>query len=77
MLTGDEVPSKGYAVLSNVNLMKDPQQFLSQIGYCPQFDAIIEELTGREMVTLFGRLRGISNNFLHSEVEKWLHYLGI
>lgn len=29
------------------------------IGYCPQFDAHIDRLTGRELLTMFARLRGI------------------
>ena len=29
------------------------------IGYCPQFDALIEPLTGRQHLFLYGRLRGI------------------
>ena len=44
------------------------------IGYCPQFDSIIEVLTGREMLTLFSRLRGIKEE--KEEVDKWLQALG-
>jgi ABC-type multidrug transport system ATPase subunit len=29
------------------------------IGYCPQFDALYDELTGREHLHLYARLRGI------------------
>ena len=29
------------------------------LGYCPQVDALIEPLTGREHLTLFARLRGL------------------
>ena len=29
------------------------------IGYCPQFDAVLEELTGNETLTMFCLLRGI------------------
>lgn len=30
-----------------------------RLGYCPQFDAVIDEMTGRETLFLFARLRGI------------------
>ena len=44
------------------------------IGYCPQFDSIIEVLTGREMLLLLARLRGIKED--QAEAEKWLKELG-
>ena len=58
MLTGDEFMSNGQAILMGTGLEEDPRKFLSQIGYCPQFDSIIGEMTGREMLRLFARLRG-------------------
>jgi ABC-type multidrug transport system ATPase subunit len=51
-------------------------QFLAQIGYCPQFDAINEVLTGREMLRLFASLRGVSRANVDNEVNKWLSLLG-
>lgn len=32
---------------------------MEEIGYCPQFDAIIGELTGEEMLALMAGLRGV------------------
>ena len=29
------------------------------IGYCPQFDALYDELTAREHIQLYARLRGV------------------
>lgn len=29
------------------------------MGYCPQFDAIDDQLTGREHLYLYARLRGV------------------
>ena len=29
------------------------------VGYCPQFDALYDELTAREHLMLYARLRGI------------------
>jgi ABC-type multidrug transport system ATPase subunit len=51
-------------------------QFLAQIGYCPQFDAINEALTGREMLKLFASLRGVSKINIDSEVNKWITLMG-
>jgi len=75
MLTGDEILSNGNAFLLGESLVCDRKKFLSMIGYCPQFDSIIEVLTGREMLLLFARLRGIKDD--HAEANKWLEALGI
>ena len=67
-LTGDEIMSNGKAISLGVRLEENRRQFLSQIGYCPQFDSIIGDMTGREMLRLFARLRGTldTNLFLWS-----------
>lgn len=35
------------------------------MGYCPQFDAIDELLTGREHLHLYARLRGVPEGEIH------------
>ena len=47
------------------------------IGYCPQFDALIERLTGREMLTMFARLRGIRESCISSTVDEKLELLNL
>lgn len=59
------------------SLRKDRKKFLENIGYCPQFDAIIGVLTGREMLGLFADLRGIPHSKKNAEVNKWLKKLGL
>lgn len=33
-------------------------------GYCPQFDALIDSMTGRETIALYARLRGIQESYI-------------
>lgn len=61
---------------SSHTLMSMCLQFLAQIGYCQQFDAINEALTGREMLKLFASLRGVSKNNIEYEVKKWITLMG-
>lgn len=44
------------------------------MGYCPQFDAIDELLTGREHLHLYARLRGVPEAEI-SRVRPDLEYL--
>ncbi|XP_069681458.1 phospholipid-transporting ATPase ABCA3-like isoform X2 [Periplaneta americana] len=77
MLTGDEVPSAGDAWIPPYGLTDERRKFLAQIGYCPQFDAINEALTGREMLALFANLRGVSTVDVNNEVNKWITQMGL
>jgi len=76
MLTGDESVSSGESYISNKSLQLDRKSFLSQIGYCPQFDGIIGALTASQMLHLFARLRGIEEAHVTTEVDKWLERMG-
>lgn len=34
-------------------------QVQRRLGYCPQFDALIDQMTGRETLYMYARLRGV------------------
>ncbi|CAL1280712.1 unnamed protein product [Larinioides sclopetarius] len=72
MLTGDCYPTAGNAFIQNVSIMMNLKKFQSYLGYCPQFDALIDRLTGREMLTLFGILRGLTAFDLKERVNKMI-----
>ena len=40
------------------------------VGYCPQFDALIEKLTVRETLVMYARIRGIEEGSIDDEVER-------
>lgn len=39
-------------------------KFQEQLGYCPQFDPLIDQQTVLETLMMFARLRGIKNHLL-------------
>ncbi|KAJ3594748.1 hypothetical protein NHX12_004055 [Muraenolepis orangiensis] len=59
MLTGDSDVSAGEATVAGYSILTDILDVHQNMGYCPQFDAIDELLTGREHLYLYGRLRGV------------------
>lgn len=69
MLTGDIPMSSGNAFLGKASLQNDLQEFQSKIGYCPQFDAQIDRLTGRETLELFALIRGVPTHRVPSVVN--------
>lgn len=40
-------------------MLTDLQSVHQNMGYCPQFDAITDLLTGREHLEFYSRLRGV------------------
>ena len=77
MLTGDETPSQGDADILGRRLGGDRRKFLAQVGYCPQFDSIIPQLTGRELLGLMATVRGLELDTVAREVDRWTAVLGI
>lgn len=59
MLTGDENISSGGAWVEGISVKTDMNKVHQRIGYCPQFDALIDDLTGRETLKIFALLKGV------------------
>uniref|UniRef100_A0A8C9NAR9 ATP-binding cassette sub-family A member 2 n=1 Tax=Serinus canaria TaxID=9135 RepID=A0A8C9NAR9_SERCA len=59
MLTGDESTTGGEAFINGHSILKELLQVQQSLGYCPQFDALFDELTAQEHLELYTRLRGI------------------
>uniref|UniRef100_A0A8R1HLJ5 ABC transporter domain-containing protein n=1 Tax=Caenorhabditis japonica TaxID=281687 RepID=A0A8R1HLJ5_CAEJA len=53
MLTGLTVPSGGKATIAGAEINNG-----TEIGYCPQFDAMMEQYTGRDILTIMACLQG-------------------
>jgi ATP-binding cassette subfamily A (ABC1) protein 3 len=59
MLSGEVVPSHGELYLDRRDLLTDVHNCRRLIGFCPQFDALFESLTGREHLQFYARIKGI------------------
>lgn len=59
MMTGDVQISYGDGWVNGLSLKQDIKKVHKQIGYCPQFDAVLDDLTGKETLIMFSLLRGI------------------
>ena len=59
MMTGDELITSGDIWIKGKCLKTQLLEAHQFIGYCPQFDNCIPELTGRETLKIFALIRGI------------------
>ncbi|KAG1652005.1 ATP-binding cassette sub-family A member 3 [Nymphon striatum] len=70
MITGDENVSEGDAYLNGFSIKNDISEVQQRLGYCPQFDALIDEFTGSETLCLFARLRGVPESTIGHVIKK-------
>ncbi|XP_034157069.2 phospholipid-transporting ATPase ABCA1 isoform X1 [Pangasianodon hypophthalmus] len=77
MLTGDIRPSGGEAFLSGYSIRTEMRQVHQNMGYCPQFDAIDDLLTGREHLEFYARLRGVPEREVTTVAEWGIQKLGL
>ncbi|KAB0796416.1 hypothetical protein PPYR_10477 [Photinus pyralis] len=59
MMTGDVKMTSGDVWVHGWSIRTHPKEVYQLIGYCPQFDALLDDLTCRETLTVFGLLRGV------------------
>ncbi|NXU74146.1 ABCA4 protein, partial [Oreotrochilus melanogaster] len=77
MLTGDTDVTSGDAVVAGSSILTHISDVHQNMGYCPQFDAIDDLLTGREHLYLYARLRGIPEEDIQRVAEWAIQKLGL
>ena len=77
MLTGLLTPTSGTAYISNYDINTEQDSISRIIGYCPQFNILWEELTGKQHLHLFTSIKNISKELEKSLVEEKLSEVGL
>ncbi|XP_012962010.4 retinal-specific phospholipid-transporting ATPase ABCA4 [Anas platyrhynchos] len=77
MLTGDTDVTSGDAVVAGNSILTDISSVHQNMGYCPQFDALDDLLTGREHLYLYARLRGVPAEEIKRVAEWGIQKLGL
>ena len=76
ILTGEFPPSSGDVLLAGRSSIRYPDHLRSEIGYCPQFDALFENLSGRDHVELYARIKGIHSSLVRQAADQKLSDVG-
>jgi ATP-binding cassette subfamily A (ABC1) protein 3 len=77
MLTAEFPPSEGDATLAGYSVTNNPEQTRRRIGYCPQFDAHFQNMTGREHVELYASIKGIPKELVKEAAASKLKEVGL
>ena len=59
ILTGQLQPNIGFAKVDGFDVSTQKSRALEKLGYCPQYDAILKQLSPNEVLQIFARLRGV------------------
>ena len=72
MLTADLTASSGDAYLAGYNVVSERSTAMKQLGFCPQFDALFDELTPIEHLRLYGILKGVPAKDVDARYAFWV-----
>ncbi|KAL6049105.1 hypothetical protein STEG23_021649, partial [Scotinomys teguina] len=72
ILTREKTPTTGDVLIDGISITKNILKVRSKIGYCPQFDALLEYMTGREIMIMYARIWGVPEHQIQPYVNKHL-----
>ncbi|XP_031208514.1 ATP-binding cassette sub-family A member 17 isoform X2 [Mastomys coucha] len=75
MLTSEQPMTSGDAFVKGFNIKSNMVKVRRWIGYCPEFDALLNFMTGREMLVMYARIRGIPECHIKACVDLILENL--
>jgi ABC-type multidrug transport system ATPase subunit len=77
MLTGLIPVTSGTATITGLDLVEDMHEIRKNIGYCPQHDVLIPNMTVEEHLFFFARVKGCSEELIASEVDNMIDSVGL
>ena len=75
MLTGEILPSAGGAYIAGISVQDDIAEVRQKIGYCPQFDSIIDQMTVRETLWMYACAHGIPDKVREEVIDRLIDHL--
>ena len=70
-------PDSGHAEVAGCDVVGEPNAVRRAIGYVPQSSGVDRDATGRENLTLQGRIQGVGGRALEARVDELLELLGL
>jgi ABC-type Na+ transport system ATPase subunit NatA len=77
ILCCDVAPSAGDALVGGSSVVHAPRQVQRHIGFCPQYDPLLDLLTVREHLHLYARLKGMPERHVAASAEATWRRVGL
>lgn len=75
MLTGMIPPTSGTATVGGYDIRTDMAGVRDSLGLCPQHNILFDELTVREHLYFYSRLKGLEKDNIQEEIKKYIELL--
>jgi ATP-binding cassette, subfamily A (ABC1), member 3 len=77
MVSGLETPTSGCGLINGYDIVRDRSSAQRSMGLCPQFDTLVERLTVKENLLMFGNIKGLEGDTLNDTCEAFMVALNI
>ncbi|XP_053687568.1 cholesterol transporter ABCA5-like [Sabethes cyaneus] len=77
IMTGETIPTRGTVRVAGHSITINQDDAFKTLGYCPQHDALWKNITVREHLELYARIRGVTRKDLNHLVTTYLTGLHI
>eukprot|EP01063_Lacrimia_lanifica_P013285 TRINITY_DN1990_c0_g4_i1.p1 TRINITY_DN1990_c0_g4~~TRINITY_DN1990_c0_g4_i1.p1 ORF type:complete len:1977 (+),score=625.68 TRINITY_DN1990_c0_g4_i1:43-5973(+) len=77
MLSGDVPPTSGSATVAGYDIVSQLDDARRHIGLCPQFDALLDQMTADEHLLMYSDLRGIPRDEAKASIETLVASFGL
>ncbi|KAI6654313.1 ATP-binding cassette sub-family A member 3-like [Oopsacas minuta] len=77
MLAGNLRCTSGTAFVEGFDIRKNLRKVRQNVGYCPQFDALQTYMTGKQLLSMYARIRGIPSRKINEFVQLELERMGL
>lgn len=75
MLTGMFPPTSGTAIINGFDIRTDMDGVRSSLGLCPQHNILFDELTVKEHLYFYSKLKGKREEDIQAEIRKYVSLL--
>ena len=75
MLTGEIRPSFGNAYVAGISVQDDISKVRQKIGYCAQFDSIIDQMTVHETLWMYACAHGIPDQVRQDVIDRLIEQM--
>jgi len=77
LMSGLRTPSAGEVKILGMDVQTQVEACRRYIGYCPQFDPLIEQMTGRETLRMYAQLKSVPGHLVEQVVDSLLAKVGV
>jgi ATP-binding cassette subfamily A (ABC1) protein 3 len=75
MIIGMFPPSRGTAVVNGYDVTRNTTKVRDSMGLCLQHNVLFDNLTVREHLYFFGKLKGLQGDQINEEIDKYIKLL--